>query len=164
MSGTTIQAVSSSEFIRTNVAHAGKLRFLPLLAAILLAPCFLSPAAAQQTTGREIAFPVTIRWNRQKCTNKYRLQIAADERFQNVFLDRRVTGDRYVVKELPPGYYFWRAAPAELQVGEFSRPIRFFISGGVVMPVTFPGRTTRSHSSRTSMIPKVQSQRLLEDR
>jgi hypothetical protein len=116
--------------------------------------CFVFPAAAQQaavqqTGGREIAFPVTIRWNRQKAANKYRLQIAADERFQNVFFDRRVTGDRYVVKELSPGYYFWRVAPAELQVGEFSRPIRFFISGGVVMPVTFPSRAPRSHSSRT---------------
>jgi hypothetical protein len=113
-----------------------------------MAPLFSLAAAAQQTGTREIAFPVNIRWNRQKGINKYRLQIAADERFQNVFFDRRVTGDRYVVKELSPGYYFWRVAPAELQVGEFSRPLKFFISGGVVMPVTFPSRATRSHSSR----------------
>jgi hypothetical protein len=122
---------------------------LLLLAAIVLAFCFVVPAAAQQTGGREISFPVTVRWNRQKGINKYRLQIAADERFQNVFFDRRVIGDRYVVKELSPGPYFWRVAPAELQVGEFSRPIRFFISGGVVMPITFPARATRSHSSRS---------------
>ena len=133
---------------------------------MVLAPCFLLPAAAQQAAqqpgGREIAFPVNLRWNRQKGINKYRLQIAADERFQNVFFDRRVIGDRYVVKELSPGYYFWRVAPAELQVGEFSRPLKFFISGGVVMPVTFPSRATRSHSSRT--IHKAQSQSLLEAR
>jgi hypothetical protein len=121
---------------------------LLLLSVITLASGLFLPAPAQQTPGREIAFPVTIRWNRQRGVNKYRLQIAADEKFQNVFFDRRVTGDRYVLKELSPGYYFWRVAPAELQVGEFSRPIKFFISGGVVMPVTFPGRATRSHSSR----------------
>jgi hypothetical protein len=156
--------VSSSDSARTIVAHTGKLRFLLLLAALVLAPSFVVPAAAQQTTGREIAFPVPIRWNRQKGTNKYRLQIAADERFQNVFFDRRVTGDRYVVKELSPGYYFWRVAPAEWQVGEFSRPIKFFISGGVVMPVTFPRRATRSHSSRTPWIDKVQSRSLPADK
>lgn len=169
MSGTTIQAVSSSESARTSAVHALKLRSLLLLSAITLAFGLFLPAAAQQTAvqlpgGREIAFPVTIRWNRQKAINKYRLQIAADERFQNVFLDRRVTADRYVVKELSPGYYFWRVAPAELQVGEFSRPIRFFISGGVVMPSTFRRSATRSHSARTSMIHKVQSQSLLAAR
>jgi hypothetical protein len=158
----TIQTVSQS--VRTNVACAGKLRFLLLLAALVPAPSLFLPAAAQQTTGREITFPITIRWNRQRGVNKYRLQIAADERFEDVFFDRRVIGDRYVVKELSPGYYFWRAAPAELQVGEFSRPIRFFISGGVVMPVPLPGRATRSHASRISMVHKVQSQGLLEDR
>jgi hypothetical protein len=135
-----------------------------LLAALVWSLGFVVPAVAQQSGGREIAFPVTIRWNRQKGINKYRLQIAADERFQNVFFDRRVVGDRYVVKELPAGPYYWRVAPAELQVGEFSRPTKFFISGGVVMPVTFPGRATRSHSSRTSVIPKFQSQSFLANK
>ena len=112
---------------------------------------------AQQPTAREIAFPVTIRWNRQKGINKFRLQIAADERFQNVFSDRRIVGDRYVVSELPPGYYYWRVAAAESQVGEFSRPVRFFISGGVVMPLKFPVRTTRSRSATTGISRKVLS-------
>jgi hypothetical protein len=73
-----------------------------------------------------------------------------------VFLDRRVIGDREVVSELAPGYYYWRVAPAELLVGDFSRPVRFFISGGMVMPVTLPSRTTRSHSPASVVSRKVR--------
>lgn len=132
--------------------HPANPRLLLIVAAILLAPGLSLVAMAQQSTAREIAFPATLRWNRQKGVNRYRLQIAADEKFQNVFSDRRVVGDRYVVSELPPGYYYWRVAPAESRVGEFSRPVRFFISGGVVMPVKFPVRATRSHSSRSMAV------------
>jgi hypothetical protein len=97
----------------------------------------------QQTTPREIVFPVPIQWNRQRGVNRYRLQIAADGKFQDVFFDGRVMGNRYVVTSLSPGDYYWRVAPAEAQVGAFSRPTRFFVSGGVVKTVRFPGRGTR---------------------
>ncbi|MGH9875428.1 MAG: hypothetical protein ACRD9S_23475 [Pyrinomonadaceae bacterium] len=131
---------------KTNLARLEKLRLL-LFAAILVAPCLCFTTQAQQITTSEIVFPVTIQWNREKCVKRYRLQIAADERFQNVFLDRPVIGDRFVVSELSAGYYYWRVAPADSQLGNFSRPVRFFISGGMVMPVHLPvvqpGRTRR---------------------
>jgi len=119
---------------------------LLLLAALALAPCVHFTASAQQATTREVVFPVSIQWNREKGVKRYRLQIAADERFQNVFLDRRVVGDRFVVSELSAGYYYWRVAPADSDVGNFSRPVRFFISGGTVIPVRLSNRATRSHS------------------
>ena len=131
---------------KTNLAQLGKLRLL-LFATILVAPCLCLTTQAQQIATGEIAFPVTIQWNRQKDIKRYRLQIAADERFQNVFLDRRVIGDRFVVSELSAGYYFWRVAPADSQLGNFSRPARFFISGGTVTPVRLPNRATKSHST-----------------
>lgn len=113
------------------------------LAAILV-PTGLSlstvTAMGQQMPRRGIVFPVPIQWNKQKGVTRYRLQIAADEKFQDVFFDGRVMGSRYVVSNLSPGYYYWRVAPAESQLGEFSRPVRFFVSGGVVTTVRLPNR------------------------
>jgi len=117
-----------------------------LSAALVIAPCVCFTVEAQQTATREIVFPVSIQWNREKGVKKYRLQIAADEKFQNVFLDRPVVGDRFVVSELSAGCYYWRVAPAHSQVGNFSRPVRFFISGGTITPVRISNRATRSHS------------------
>jgi hypothetical protein len=117
---------------------------LLLLASLVIAPCLCLTAGAQQATTREVVFPVSIQWNREKGVKRYRLQIAADERFQNVFLDRPVVGSRFVVSELSAGYYYWRVAPADSQVGDFSRPVRFFISGGTIIPVCVS--STRSHS------------------
>ena len=146
---------------KTRLAQLGNLQLLLVLAAILMAPCLSPTAQAQQPAAREIAFPVSIQWHRQKGVSRYRLQIAADESFQNVFLDRRVIGDRYVVNDLSPGYYYWRVAPADSQVGDFSKPKRFFISGGIVTSVKLPNRA-RSHSSSTILNRKVQSQGSLE--
>jgi hypothetical protein len=109
-----------------------------------------STASAQQTSPlsprRPIAFPTTIQWNKQRGVTKYRLQIADDERFSNIFYDGPVIGERYTVTGLAPGYYYWRIAPSERQTGAFLKAVRFFISGGVVfsaMPPGFPG-TRRS--------------------
>lgn len=89
----------------------------------------------QQSNGRVVVFPVTLQWNKQKDVSRYRLQIAADEKFQDVYFDSPVYGNRHVVKDLPPGTYYWRAAPADFQLGAFSPPVRFFLSGGVVTTV-----------------------------
>lgn len=116
----------------------------------MLVPAGLSfsalTAMGQQPTGREIVFPVPIQWNKQKGVTRYRMQIAADEKFQDVFIDRRVSGSRYVVSDLSPGSYYWRVAPAESQLGEFSRPVRFFVSGGVVTTVRLPNRAAGARS------------------
>ena len=112
----------------------------------MLTPGLFLTTSAQQPAGRAIVFPVTIQWSKQKAVREYRLQIAADEKFQDVFFDKRITGERYVASELAPGYYYWRVAPAEPQLGSFSKPTKFFISGGVVMNVKVPNRTTRTRS------------------
>jgi len=130
---------------KINLAQSRKVRLI-LFAAIVTAPCLCLTANAQQTTAREVVFPVSIQWNREKGVKRYRLQIAADEKFQNVFLDKRVVGDRFVVSELSAGYYYWRVAPADSEIGNFSRPVRFFISGGTITPVRLGNRATSSHS------------------
>lgn len=119
----------------------------------MLPGLFLS-ASAQQLTGRALVFPVTIQWNRQKAVKWYRLQIAADERFRDVFFDKRIAGERYVASELAPGNYYWRVAPAEPQLGYFSRPIKFFVSGGVVKDVKVRNRMTRTRSTPAILLSK----------
>jgi hypothetical protein len=110
---------------------------------VLFASGVFRSTAAQQQTGRALVFPVAIQWSKQKAVKEYRLQIAADEKFQNVFFDKRIAGERYLASELPPGHYYWRVAPAEPRLGNFSRPTKFFISGGVVTSVKLANRTRR---------------------
>ncbi len=119
------------------------IRFLTLqtkTGPLSLALLFLLPLSAitlgQQSGTRSISFPASIHWTKEKDVAKYRLQIADDETFHNIFFDGRVPGDRYTVNGLPPGYYYWRTAPADSSTGRFSTPVRFFVSGGVVVSAT----------------------------
>lgn len=112
--------------------------------AVMLGPWALfsntsSSTFAQQASVEQVAFPMAILWNRQRGVNTYRFQIAVDEAFRNVYYDGPVIGDRYKVSGIPPGYYYWRVAPAEFRTGEFSRPVRFFVSGGFVVSARPPG-------------------------
>jgi len=113
--------------------------------AAMLVPTALSfnvsTARGQQTPGREIAFPKTIQWNKQRGVTRYRIQIAADKQFQNVFFDGPVTSEQCIVSDLAPGYYYWRVAPVDSRP-VFSLPVRFFVSGGVVTTVRLPNRAT----------------------
>jgi hypothetical protein len=118
---------------------------LLLAAAMIFAPATLSfevsTASAQQTPRREIAFPMTIQWNRLRGVTRYRLQIASDEQFEDVFFDGPVAGEQYVVSGVASGYYYWRIAPV-VSRSLFSLPVRFFVSGGVVTTVRPPTRVT----------------------
>ncbi len=118
----------------------------------MLAPICLSlTARAQQTPGREIAFPLTIQWNKQKSVTRYRLQIAGDEEFQNVFFDGPVIGEQYIVSGVSAGYYYWRVAAIDSRAA-FSWPARVFISGGVVTPVDLAKLAGRGSGARLSPI------------
>ena len=119
------------------------MRICLVFAAILVSASLPLTATAQQTPGREISFPVPINWNKQRGVTTYRLQIAGDDRFRDVFLDRRVPGERYVVTGLPSGYYYWRVTSADFGPAKFSFPVRFFVSGGIVVN---PSRPTAGHT------------------
>jgi hypothetical protein len=126
-------------------------RLLLVLTAILASSGFAQNAFGQPKVKREVAFPTPIQWNKQKRVNKYRLQIAGDEKFQNVFFDGLIAGERYVVNGLSPGYYYWRVVSADVSSGDFSKPTRFFVSGGVV---TSGRRTNRAAGGRSSHAPR----------
>jgi hypothetical protein len=100
-------------------------------------------ALGQQAGARSISFPVSIHWTKQKGVANYRLQIASDETFYSIFFDGRVHGERYTVNALPPGYYYWRTAPADSSTGRFSTPVRFFVSGGAVVSAMLTNKVVR---------------------
>lgn len=114
-----------------------------LLFALSVLLIFPVLALAQQTATRSISFPTQIQWTRQKGVARYRLQIASDENFRSIFFDGRVNGERYTVSGLPPGYYYWRTAASDRSTGQFSKPVRFFVSGGAVLSVALPGKAMR---------------------
>ena len=123
-------------------------RRLPLALSLMLALAI--GAFAQQAGTRSISFPTSIQWAKQKGVAKYRLQIASDENFRNIFFDGRVTGARYTVSGLPPGYYYWRTATADAHTGQFSNPVRFFVSGGAVVSPVQPDKAGRRSRARTA--------------
>lgn len=129
----------------------------PLRLLIALAVVFVSTAPSHQTLGQQIpgqtlVFPASIQWDSQPGVTWYRLQIGSDGTLRDIFYDRRVFGARHTVSLLPPGYYYWRIAPAGDQLGAFSRPVRFFVSGGVVTPVFI----SREYLDQTALSTPVQ--------
>jgi hypothetical protein len=130
------------------LSHLSK---VTLVFSLVLATSFSSTGNPNQQN-RGIVFPVSIEWQTRSGVKHYRLQIAEDDKFQNVFFDRRVSGTRYLVTELSPAYYYWRVAGADSGVGSFSTPVRFFVSGGVVTTTQpaprAPGRRWRAASSQ----------------
>jgi hypothetical protein len=117
--------------------------------ALLLILTLSAIALGQQAGTRSISFPTSIQWTRQKGIKKYRLQIASDETFRSIFFDGRVNGERYTASGLPPGYYYWRVAAADRSTGQFSTPVRFFVSGGAVVSGLLPDKTGRRARART---------------
>jgi hypothetical protein len=124
-----------------------QLGLAPALSLLLAGFTF---AMGQQAGTRLISFPVSIQWTRQKGVAKYRLQIASDETFRSIFFDGRVQGARYTATGLPPGYYYWRTAPADSSTGRFSTPVRFFVSGGAAISPVLPDKGGRRSRVRTA--------------
>ena len=122
----------------------------PLSLALLLLLPVSAVTSGQQTGTRSISFPVPIQWTKQKGVAKYRLQVASDESFRSIFFDGRVQGDRYTVTGLPPGYYYWRMAPADSSTGRFSTPVRFFVSGGAVVSATVSNKAASRPHGRSA--------------
>ena len=141
----------SSPPVATNSSQSFPFKVSRLLLALvfifgLVAPSF-HPARAQ-APGETLVFPTSVQWPRQRGVTWYRLQIGSDEAFRDIHFDRRVLGDRFFVRDLAPGYYFWRIAASDDRLGEFSRPLRFFVPGGVVTSFTIRNSGVRKAVSR----------------
>jgi hypothetical protein len=97
------------------------------------------PAAATQTQSnangqqkpqaQQVEPAILVRWEGKPGINRYRLQLATDEKFTDIVFDQAVEGRQYVVKGLPPGDYFWRVAPAAAETSvSYTRPERVELS------------------------------------
>lgn len=135
-----LESVALRAFKHLSAFQAQKLHLTLALSILFAVPVL---ALAQPASTRSISFPTPIQWTKQKGVVKYRLQIASDENFRSIFFDGRVSGERYTASRVPPGYYYWRTAPSDLRTGQFSKPVRFFISGGAVISGTLPEKATR---------------------
>ncbi|MEP6743362.1 MAG: hypothetical protein ABJB61_12755 [bacterium] len=123
--------------------------------ALSLTLALSAAALAQRAATRSISFPTPIQWTKQKGVAKYRLQIASDENFRDIFFDGPVAGERYTVTGLTPGYYFWRSAPSDFYTRQFSKPVRFFVSGGAIVPATIPDKAGRRPRARSTSVSNV---------
>jgi len=63
---------------------------------------------------------VTVHWGARPGVTRYRLQLANDRTFADIVFDRVVHGHEYQINDLLPGKYFWRVAPLDGKLGEFS--------------------------------------------
>jgi hypothetical protein len=90
---------------------------------------------------------ILVRWQGKPGVNRYRLQLATDGKFEDIVFDQAVEGRQYVVKDLPPGDYFWRVAPAAAETSiAYSTPERIRLGteakvevASVVMPADATG-------------------------
>ncbi|HEX8686637.1 MAG TPA: PQQ-binding-like beta-propeller repeat protein [Pyrinomonadaceae bacterium] len=105
------------------------------------------PASAQKPVATRLPPSILVRWQGKPGVNRYRLQVATDDRFEDVVFDQAVEGREYVVKGLPPGNYFWRVAPAASETSvTYSQPERVTLGSeqkvqvaSVVMPADATG-------------------------
>jgi outer membrane protein assembly factor BamB len=105
------------------------------------------PNANQKPVAKQVPPSILVRWQGKPGVNRYRLQLATDEKFEDIVFDQAVEGRQYVVKDLPPGNYFWRVAPAAAETSvTYSQPERVNLGSeqkvsvaSIVMPADATG-------------------------
>ncbi len=141
------------EFLRSKLVRVS------LVLALLLSACALSSLGQNLPNTSASAAITHIHWIPQPGVRRYRLQIAGDERFNDVMFDGVVSGHEYFPRDLPPGRYHWRVASATsrshgfLKVGQLevrspstsSAPVPGWVAttGEVSAPMTAQLRTGR---------------------
>jgi outer membrane protein assembly factor BamB len=86
--------------------------------------------AQQKPQSQEVEPSILVRWQGKPGVNRYRLQLATDEKFEDIVYDQAVEGHQYLVKGLPSGNYFWRVAAAAAETSAaYTRPERISLSG-----------------------------------
>ena len=121
-----------------------KLRALCLL--LLSHLLFTQTSTAQnadEAAARQATSSILIRWQGRPGVERYRLQLATDARFNDIVFDQAVVGRQHVVRELTPGRYYWRVAPAPKETGAYSRAKEVVVSASnVVAPADLGGWRT----------------------
>ncbi|MBV9925077.1 MAG: VCBS repeat-containing protein [Acidobacteria bacterium] len=113
----------------------------------LLPEASQTPDPNRKPVATQLPPSILVRWQGKPGINRYRLQLATDEKFEDIVFDQAVEGRQYVVKDLPPGNYFWRVAPAAAETSiAYSTPERVTLGtepkvavASVVMPADATG-------------------------
>ena len=96
-----------------------------LLAALIIVCRPVSFATAGQERNPTQATVAHIEWSKQRGATRYRLQIASDEQFSDVLFDGLITGNQYIVSDLPAGHYYWRVSRVGREAGRFIKAVPF---------------------------------------
>lgn len=117
-------------------------------------------AGGQAPVAQRLPPSILVRWQGRPGINRYRLQLATDEKFEDVVFDQAVEGRQYVVKGLPPGNYFWRVAAAAVETSiSYSKPERVTLSesskGVEVASVVLPVDNTAGWRTATGEVARL---------
>jgi len=86
--------------------------------------------AGRRPQAQQVSAGILVRWQGTPGINRYRLQLATDEQFQDIVFDQAVEGRQHIVRGLPPGNYFWRVAAAAAETSpNYTPPQRVAVSG-----------------------------------
>src|SRR5438552_16065450 len=80
----------------------------------------LGQAQNKAAATRKVSASARIQWKAQRQVSRYRLQVARDEGFTDMVIDKAVSGNGYVISGLPEGKYYWRVAPIGGEGGNYS--------------------------------------------
>ena len=125
-------------------------------------PAKTDASKTQQTTPAAQQLPpsILVRWQGKPGVNRYRLQLATDEKFEDIVFDQAVEGRQYVVKGLPPGNYFWRVAAAAAETSiSYTTPERVTLSesakGVEVASVVLPADSAAGWRTATGEVVRI---------
>jgi len=82
-----------------------------VIVLILLALVYVSPVPGQsdaRTAPRKVSPSARISWGVQSGVSRFRLQVARDQGFSDMVIDRVVKGNGYLISGLSEGKYYWR--------------------------------------------------------
>jgi outer membrane protein assembly factor BamB len=99
--------------------------WLLLLTLLLVLLTSVGNTVAQAHNTPAQADITRLQWNKQPGIDRYRLQIAKDDQFNDVLFDGVVAGQEYVVKDLEPGRYYWRLTSLDPRKGQLQPPTPF---------------------------------------
>jgi len=97
------------EFLRSSLVGVS------LILTFLLTACALPSLGQNPQNNSPSASVNRIQWIPQRGVRRYRLQIAGDDRFNDVMFDGLVNGHEYTPRDLTPGRYYWRVASVDFR-------------------------------------------------
>lgn len=105
-------------------------------------PSQTSPSDRSTIRYRELTPRVRFNWSGGKGNDAYHLQVAKDNTFKEMLVDKRIAGTEFVHGNLKKGIYFWRISSIEEgREGRMSKTIQFELVQELAPPtlqVTFP--------------------------